>query len=86
MDMRPSSHFMREIAEESWSKYTQRVERFYTIIFQGMPKSESLKKVGCLSSLLICPSMTKKQKDSLQDWKDAWRGLYKWNQRKWHRR
>ncbi|POG80750.1 hypothetical protein GLOIN_2v1763995 [Rhizophagus irregularis DAOM 181602=DAOM 197198] len=53
--------------EEIFIDYCDRCETSLS-----MPKSESLKKVGCLSSLLICPSMTKKQKDSLQDWKDAW--------------
>jgi len=56
------------------------MENFYTRIFQGTVchKFKSLKKCfGCLSSLLIYPSMTKKPKDSLKEWKDAWCGLYK---------
>ncbi|CAI2195006.1 17355_t:CDS:2, partial [Funneliformis geosporum] len=61
MDMRPSSHFTREIAEESWSKF----------VLDTYPEHNIPKGWKDFIQEFFKP------KDSLQDWKDAWRGLYK---------
>lgn len=71
MDMRPSSHFMREITEESWSKFVLDTYPEYNIpkgwkrIFQGMSKSESLKKMFWLFIFITHLSFNDKKAEGL---------------------
>ena len=84
MDMRPTSRFTDEIAEEYWDKFvlgtypkhniSEEWENFIQEFFKVCHKKSFL---ICLSSLLILSIDVKKQpKDSLEEWTKAWRELH----------
>ncbi|UZO26428.1 uncharacterized protein OCT59_018653 [Rhizophagus irregularis] len=61
MDMRPTSRFTNEIAEEAWTKFVLNTYPEY-----NLPKNWE----NFVQEFF-------KSKDSLKEWKTAWRGLYK---------